>query len=181
MKTKELNQLTVEELTGNYEKIVSSKNCISSAMNVGHPSNLSRVVALYGGVMDEQGGIHKAPDFIRMRDDMDAISITDQETESTIRNAYNEFELLLEPHGSVGWTGLRSYLKKHPDRDSEDLLCVSLETAHPAKFPEKIRELLDLDPPLPPSLEGIEEKEESYDHLDNNYQAFKDYLQKRYD
>ncbi|MFC1502375.1 threonine synthase [bacterium] len=165
--------------TGNYEKIVPSRNCISSAMNVGHPSNLSRVVALYGGVMDEQGGIHKAPDFIRMRDDMIAISITDQETESTIRNAYHKFELLLEPHGSVGWTGLQNYLKKHPDRDSEDLLCVSLETAHPAKFPEKIRELLDLDPPLPPSLEGIEEKEESYAHLDNNYQAFKEYLQKR--
>jgi threonine synthase len=164
--------------TGNYEKIVPSRNCISSAMNVGHPSNLSRVVALYGGVMDEQGGIHKHPDLALMRKDMFAISITDEETEATIQRSFHEHELLLEPHGAVGWAGLVRYLKENPGM--EDQLCVSLETAHPAKFPEKIRELLNLDPPIPPSLEGIEDKKESYDYLDNNYEAFKKYLIKKY-
>jgi threonine synthase len=164
--------------TGNYEKIVPSRNCISSAMNVGHPSNLSRVVALYGGVMDEQGGIHKHPDLALMRKDMFAISTTDEETEATIQRSFHEHELLLEPHGAVGWAGLVRYLKENPGM--EDQLCVSLETAHPAKFPEKIRELLNLDPPIPPSLEGIEDKKESYDYLDNNYEAFKKYLIKKY-
>lgn len=166
--------------TGTYEKIVPSRNCISSAMNVGHPSNLSRVVALYDGMMDEQGGIHKKPDFSWMRHDMYSISITDAETETTIQDAYRKYNLLLEPHGAVGWAGLQRYLKENKADAKPDVLCISLETAHPAKFPEKIRELLSFDPTLPPSLAGIEEKEESYDHLNNDYEDFKKYLIDRY-
>ena len=41
--------------TGIYEPVSPSINCISSAMNVGHPSNLARIIALYGGMMDEKG------------------------------------------------------------------------------------------------------------------------------
>ena len=166
--------------TGKYEKIVPSRNCLSSAMNVGHPSNLSRVVALYGGVMDEQGNVSKAPDLKEMRRDMISYSITNTQTEATIKSAYKDYGLLLEPHGAVGWAGLLEFLKKNPEMDTPDQRFVSLETAHPAKFPEKIVELLGFDPPLPPSLAGIEEKEESYDHLNNNYQEFKSYLKDKY-
>ena len=42
-----------------YHKVVPSRVCISSAMNVGHPSNLPRLVALYGGAMDEQGNVSR--------------------------------------------------------------------------------------------------------------------------
>jgi threonine synthase len=41
--------------TGQYQKIVPSRNSLSNAMNVGHPSNLARLVAVYGGQMDEAG------------------------------------------------------------------------------------------------------------------------------
>ena len=43
--------------TGVYRSISPSVNCISSAMNVGHPSNLARIIAMYGGRMDEKGVI----------------------------------------------------------------------------------------------------------------------------
>ena len=46
--------------TSKYQKIVPSRVCISNAMNVGHPSNLARVVDLYGGMMDETGKILSA-------------------------------------------------------------------------------------------------------------------------
>lgn len=166
--------------SGQYDKIVPSLNCISSAMNVGHPSNLSRVVALYDGVMDEQGGVHKMPNLAEMQKDMVSYSITDQETEETIKKAYENYKLLLEPHGAVGWSGLQRYLKDFPELDTPDQVFVSLETAHPAKFPEKIIDLLGFDPPLPPSLTGLEEKEESFDELENEYSAFKKYLQDNY-
>ncbi len=166
--------------TGKYAKIVPSRNCISSAMNVGHPSNLSRVVALYGGVMDEQGGISKNPDLALMRKDMHSTSITDVETKATIKKAYEKYNLLLEPHGAVGWAGLQSYLAENNSADTPDQLFVSLETAHPAKFPEEIREILSIDPALPPSLEGIEEKEESFEKLPNAYEEFKTYLKDHY-
>jgi len=53
--------------TGTYRKIEPSRNCISSAMNVGHPSNLARLIALYGGQMDEKGILHKMPDLKEMK------------------------------------------------------------------------------------------------------------------
>jgi threonine synthase len=76
----------------------------------------------------------------------------------------------------VGWAGLMAYCNEFADDCKTDQLCVSLETAHPAKFPQEIEKLLGFDPAIPPSLEGLEEKQESFDHLENNYEAFKRYL-----
>ncbi len=164
--------------TGKYKKIEPSRNCISSAMNVGHPSNLARLVSLYDGVMDEKGIIHRMPDMARMRSNMATRSVTDEETKKFIADAWTKHELLLEPHGAVGWAALQHYLEGHPSM--ADRLFVVLETAHPAKFPEQIREILGFDPDLPPSLEGLEEKEENYDFVSNNYEAFKQYLLANY-
>ena len=166
--------------TGNYQKIEPSRNCISSAMNVGHPSNLARLVALYGGIMDEKGVIHKAADMECMRRDMLSWSITDAETKKHIASAWHKHKLLLEPHGAVGWAALQKHLNATGTSQDERLFVV-LETAHPAKFPEQIQEILQFDPELPPSLRGLEEKEEEYDSLENNYDAFKAYLLKNKD
>jgi threonine synthase len=163
---------------GNYQTIDPSRNCISSAMNVGHPSNLARLIDLYGGRMDEKGNISAAADMERMRRDIFAVSVSDAETRQTIRGAFEQHRLLLEPHGAVGWAGLQKYLKQ--ERQGPEQLCVSLETAHPAKFPEEIRAILGFDPPLPPSLEGIESREESFAVMANDYSGFKDFLKNHY-
>lgn len=164
--------------TGIYNKIEPSKNCLSSAMNVGHPSNLARLVALYGGVMDEKGEISKAPDMDKMRNEIYSKSISDLETKEMIHIAYDEHELILEPHGAVGWKGLMDYCEEF-DVD-ENQLCISLETAHPAKFPAEIIEILKFDPELPESLKGLENKKEFFDKLDKNYLDFKNYLINNY-
>lgn len=162
--------------SGKYEKIEPSRNCISSAMNVGHPSNLARLVAVYGGVMDEKGEIHKPADMELMRNELYSVSISDVHTREIIRKAYQNYKLVLEPHGAVGWAGLIGYLEKNPVPNLKDQLCISLETAHPAKFPEEIQKLIGIDPPLPKSLEGLDGKPEFYESLPNNYQDFKEYL-----
>ncbi|MDD8012747.1 MAG: threonine synthase [Acidobacteriota bacterium] len=164
--------------SGAYQPIEPSRNCISSAMNVGHPSNLARLIDLYGGSMDEKGHISRMPDMERLRRDIFAVSITESETRQTIRSAYEEQRLLLEPHGAVGWAGLQKYLAQ--EEQAPDQLCVALETAHPAKFPEEIRSILGFDPPLPPSLEGIEDRKESSLAMANDYPRFKDFLKKNY-
>ena len=165
--------------TGKYSKIEPSRNCISSAMNVGHPSNLARVVALYGGVMDELGTMHKPADMDLMRKELFSVSIPDEQTRETIRHAYQANKLMLEPHGAVGWAGLKEYFKANPDQDLRDQLCISLETAHPAKFPDEIQRLLGIVPTLPKSLEGLDGKKEIYEELPNNYPDFKEYLLKQ--
>ncbi|MBT7041570.1 MAG: threonine synthase, partial [Bacteroidetes bacterium] len=164
--------------TGIYSKIEPSRNCISSAMNVGHPSNMSRLMALYGGVMNEKGEILTLPDMDEMNKEIHAVSISEEETRSTIKETWRNHNVLLEPHGSVGWAGMLDYLKENPEAD--DQLCVSLETAHPAKFPEEIIKILNIDPELPKSLEGLEDKVEHYDFLKNEYTDFKNYLLKKY-
>lgn len=165
--------------TGIYDKIEPSRNCISSAMNVGHPSNLARLAALYGGVMDEKGIIHKQPDLEKMRSELWTVSINNELTRQTIRSAWEEHHLLLEPHGAVGWAGLMAFLKEQQAFFTHGLF-VSLETAHPAKFPEEINNLLGFDPKLPPSLEGLEEKKESYNSVETSYAAFKEFLLAHY-
>ncbi|MCX6241339.1 MAG: threonine synthase [Bacteroidetes bacterium] len=166
--------------SGTYEKLEPSRNCISSAMNVGHPSNLARLLALYGGVMDEKGIIHHASDIEQMRKELWAVSITDEETRRAIKETWNTWKLLLEPHGSVGWAGLLRYLQEHEKQLDGDQLCVSLETAHPAKFPEEIQKITGINPPLPKSLQGIDAKPEYLDDIKNNYADFKTWLKSKF-
>jgi threonine synthase len=164
--------------TGKYEKIVPSRVCISNAMNVGHPSNLPRLVALYGGVMDEQGKVSKEPDFAALRRDIYSTSVDDAGTRQAIKDAWAKHKTMLEPHGAVGWAGLERYIATLPANTSP--LAVSIETAHPAKFPEEIQRLLGVDPPLPPSLTGLDTKPEHYEKGPNDYGWFKDFLARKF-
>jgi threonine synthase len=163
---------------GRYQKVAPSRECISNAMNVGHPSNLARLVEVYGGQMDENGVLQHPPDLPRMRRDLYAVSISDDETRSTIRDAYRRHNLLLEPHGAVGWAGLARYLADNPAAAGS--LCVSVETAHPAKFPEEIKAVVGVDPAVPPALEGLETRPEHYEALGPAYGSFRDLLLARY-
>jgi len=178
--TNENDEVPVYWQTGSYKTIVPSKNCISSAMNVGHPSNMSRIVTLYGGEMDENGVIHKDPDIEMMRNDMYAVSISDTETRQTIKKAWENHKLLLEPHGAVGWTGLHKNFTVHPEDAGPQQLNVCLETAHPAKFPVEIKDILNIDPGLPESLKDLDKKKETFDTINNNYNEFKLFLTDNY-
>ncbi len=164
--------------TGDYHKIAPSKVCISNAMNVGHPSNLARLVDAYGGRMDEAGALTEAPDLARMREELYAVSISDDKTRATIKDVYERFGVLMEPHGAVGWAGLERYIADYPDAQKE--LSVSIETAHPAKFPDEILATVGVDPELPPSLAGLESREEQYDTMRHDYAAFRDWVKANY-
>jgi threonine synthase len=160
--------------TGEYRPIRPSKNCISNAMNVGHPSNLARVFFLYDGQMDETGRVNKQPDLKSMRKDLFAVSISDKETRGTIIEAYNKYGVLLEPHGAVGFAGLMKYLDECGDWSP----CVSLETADPAKFPDEIVQLTGIKPTLPKAMARLDELDENFDRISNDYSSLKDHLRR---
>ena len=164
--------------TGRYEKIEPSRECISNAMNVGHPSNLARLVDLYGGRMDETGSLHAAPDMERMRRELFAVAIDDDATRATIGRVWRDHRVMLEPHGAVGWAGLESFWAQHAELAG--LTAISLETAHPAKFPEEVRAITGVEPPVPPSLVGLDELAERYRSLPTHYGAFKELLLAEY-
>jgi len=158
--------------TGAYEKVSPSRACLSNAMNVGHPSNLARFFDLFGGTVDRNGVVHRYPDREEMKRHIYSVSITDAETKKTIKRIYETYGVLLEPHGAVGWRGLEDYLEKRGNFP----LCISLETAHPAKFPNEINELLDIDPELPQSMKDVDAREGEPVFLDADKDAFRTYL-----
>ena len=124
--------------TGAFEPRASVAT-LSNAMDVGDPSNLSRVIEIFDR------------DLSSIRSMLTAVSVTDAETEATMKNVYAEAGYVLDPHGAVGYKALADHVEAYPDRRG-----IFLATAHPVKFecterilgahgsvPESIRELSD--------------------------------------
>ena len=84
------------------------------------------------------------------------------------------------PGGSAGFAVSRSPAKGE-NSDEENTLCVCLETAHPAKFPAEIIELLNITPELPPAMKNIDAKQSHALNLPARYDALKDYLLKTHE
>lgn len=159
--------------TGKYEKIVPSRDCISNAMNVGNPSNLARIVYMYGGRINERGDLIAAPDMDAMRRDIYSTSITDQETRETIKEVYGRYGIILEPHGAVAWRGLQEYL----DETETEIPTVSFETASPGKFSVEI-EKLGIKPRIPDALLALATKKEHFEEIPKDYEVFKKALRR---
>ena len=159
--------------SGTYRKIAPSRNSLSNAMNVGHPSNLARLVAVYGGQMDETGRLHRQPDLAAMRRDIFSTSISDARTVAGVREFWNNFQLLLEPHGSVAWQGFQDWTAVEPLGTSPAVL---VETANPAKFPEEVEKVVGWAPDVPTNMLASLRLPEDYDRLDADYGKFREYL-----
>lgn len=143
--------------TGTYT-IKATRNCPSSAMNVSHPSNLARLIDFYGGHLFDQrdpatgnvlcpGVISRMPDLEEMRKDLFSVSIDNEQHYRTMREVYQEFGIILDPHGAVGWRTLEIFLQSVHDQ-----LAVVYETADPGKFPEDVEKAIGLIPELPPGM-----------------------------
>jgi len=149
-------------------------------MNVGHPSNLARLIDLYGGQMDEAGNVHKKPDLNKIREEIVSYTISDELTRKTIKEFYNKYQKIIEPHGAVGWACLEIYREKYPQHNQ--FKAVNLETADPAKFPEEIIDLIKINPKMPKSLENIQNNKEFPNPVEiNKYEDFKIFLSKNFD
>lgn len=161
--------------TGVYTKVEPSINCISNAMNVGHPSNLARIFDLYGGQIDERGIIQRVPNMEELRNDIISYSISDEITKDAIVNFYNKHKKIIEPHGAVGWAALQIYRNSNPKNN--DVKSITFETADPSKFPEEIIKLIDIIPEMPHSLKLIQDKPEFPNPKEiSEYTDFKDFL-----
>ena len=184
--------------SGDYRKICPSRNSLSNAMNVGHPSNLARLVAVYGGQMDETGKILRQPDLAAMRRDIFSSSISDDRTRAALKNFWDKYQLLLEPHGAVAWQGFQDWLQaenmsreeqaggegdgnsgasSRPSQPSRETFpTVIVETANPAKFPEEIQKMMSWEPDVPANMTASLKLPEDYDRMGADYAKFKAYL-----
>ncbi|MFX0105452.1 MAG: threonine synthase [Candidatus Hodarchaeota archaeon] len=163
--------------SGVYRKIDPSKKCLSSAMNVGDPSNLARLIDFYEGQINENGIIQKKPDMDKIRSEIVSYSISDYLTRKTIIQFYNDYKKVIEPHGAVGWAALQIYRKRYPSHNQ--FKSITFETAHPAKFPDEIISLININPELPKSLKTLQYKDEISNPVEiKGYQDLKLFIQK---
>lgn len=96
-----------------------SEATISNAMDVGAPSNFVRMRALFSGSWDN------------MRQQISGAAFSDEETRAAIREVKSLHDYTIDPHGAVGWLAARAWRGAHPASST-----ITLETAHPAKFPD---------------------------------------------
>ncbi len=152
--------------TGKYEVLPSIRSP-SSAMIVSHPSNLARLIDFYNGHMcDErdnktgkvtkQGTIDKMPDIEEMRKDIFSVSINNEQHYSTIKEVYEKYKIILDPHGSVGWKSLEIFREKEGKETSSHLTAIIYETADPGKFPEDVKKAIGVVPEAPQGMKKQE-------------------------
>ena len=108
---------------------------VANAMDVGAPSNLERVQALYGGDLDA------------LRRDVVGFAYDDTRIVAEIGEVYQRHGYLLDPHSAVAWLALQEVLATDPDASG-----VFVATAHPAKFREVVEPAIGRPVPLPPVL-----------------------------
>jgi threonine synthase len=130
-----VNDVVPEYLAGGAFRPRPSVPTISSAMDVGNPSNFARMQALYGN------------DAGRLRADVEGHAYTDDQTRAVIGRAAHDWNYVLDPHGSVACLGLAQGMLGRPRATG-----VFLATAHPAKFAALVEPLVRRPVPLPERL-----------------------------
>lgn len=145
-------------LTGNLRPRPSVQT-ISTAMDVGSPSNLSRILHLYGNNINA------------LRKDVVGRSITDEETRACIRRVHDETGHILDPHSAVGYRALECELEGRPGE-----IGVVLATAHPAKFAEVVEPVLGKEVPVPAELAECLMRERRVTTMEPRLEALKEAL-----
>jgi len=144
--------------SGKYEPR-TSVSTISNAMDVGNPSNFERMLDLYHGSLAS------------LQTDISGFSYSDDETRQAIREVYEKYGYIIDPHAAVAYLGLEAYLSDHPTHQG-----VILGTAHPAKFLDVIEPVLSLKVPVPERLEILREKQKVAKVISTNYEEFRNTL-----
>ena len=113
------------------------------------------------------------PDLVAMRRDVFSSSISDERTVAGVRDFWNQFQLLLEPHGAVAWQGLLDWTAEEPLGNTP---AVIVETANPAKFPEEVKKVVGWEPDVPANMLASLKLPEDFDRMGADYDKFKRYL-----
>jgi threonine synthase len=153
-----VNKVVPEYLQGLPFQAKPSIPTVSNSMDVGNPSNFPRLLALYGG--DEK----------QFRENVKGYFYTDEQTVEAIQ-AIQPKGYTLDPHGAVGYLGLKDFMAENPG-----YVGVFLETAHPGKFRDVVEEALEEKLILPERLAAFLEGEKKVIPMGKSFEEFKVFL-----
>ena len=153
--------------TGQYEPKPSIQT-LANAMDVGDPSNFARIINLYS----ENGQLSPEETHQRITSLISGATYSDEQIKETMRKCYAETGYILDPHGACGYRALEEQLE-------EGEVGIFCETAHPAKFKEKVDEILGIDVEIPERLAAFMRGEKRSVPMANDFEAFKLFLLER--
>lgn len=133
---------------------------ISNAMDVGDPSNFIRIRHLF------------KDDFEALKKNLSSYSFDDNNTKEALKEIYNISGYIADPHGAVGYLGLKKYQQQHPETYG-----IFLETAHPVKFLDIVEETIKEKLEIPAQIQKVMGKTKTSIKI-SNYEGLKDFLLK---
>lgn len=154
------NDVVPEYLDKKVYKPRPSTSTISNAMDVGDPSNFARLMELYS---NDHGSISQ---------DITGYRFSDAETRAAM-NAVLKKNYLLDPHGAVGYLGLKHYLSSHSGEHG-----FFLETAHPSKFVEVVEETTGHKVEIPERLAVLQSRKKQSTLVSTSFEEAKQRLLK---
>jgi threonine synthase len=129
---------------------------LASAMDVGNPSNMERLLALF-------------PQLPELRAAVRACSVSDDEIRARIVAGFRDYGQIWCPHTAAAaeaWTRL-------PPQQRERQRWVLVSTAHPAKFQEIVAPLIGREVPVPQSLAQLFARPAQCTEIDANLEALR--------
>ena len=104
----------------------------------------------------------------KINQDFLSARMSEQETLDVIKNIYEKFNMVLDPHTAIGYGAF----DKHDLKGNN----IVLATAHPCKFPDAILKAINLKSDLPNELKFILDEKENYGIIENNLKEIKQYI-----
>ena len=153
--------------SGKYEPKASVQT-LANAMDVGDPSNFARIINLYS----QNGALSPEDTHAAIISLISGATYSDDQIRETMRQCYKETKYILDPHGACGYQALVDGLKP-----SE--VGVFCETAHPAKFKEKVDDILGIDVEIPARLAAFMKGQKQSVPMTKDFADFKSYLMKQ--
>ena len=150
--------------TGRYEPKPSLQT-LANAMDVGDPSNFARIINLYS----ENNKLSSEETHQRITSLISGATYSDDQIRQAMRQCHKATDYILDPHGACGYQALIDGLKP----GETGVFC---ETAHPAKFKEKVDDILSIDVDIPARLRAFMLGEKQSTPMTKDFADFKRYL-----
>jgi threonine synthase len=132
---------------------------LSNAMDVADPSNFVRILQLF------------AKNERALKSNLSAYRFTDAETVAAMEKVYADHQYLMDPHGAVGYLGLKKYMQSH-----RNITGIFLETAHPVKFANVMPEGLEQAIAVPERVQQLNGHRKESVLMNADYEAMKRWL-----
>ena len=149
------------QIASNFERLIYDLNDCDDDKTI----NVMKDIREKGKYIIDQERLNKInTDFLSSK-------MSEEEVLETIKKVYEKFDIVLDPHSAIGYGAF--------DKVNLSGNNIVLATAHPCKFPDAIKNAINLKAELPKELMYILSEKENFDIIDNNIDKVKQHIKER--